>query len=330
MIGKHILLTGAGFTHNFGTPLADEMWSAIFNDEQIQTEHGIKNLMKSNRWNYEKIYDIIMDGSHTKNEKVAFNNALKSAYNDIDSIIIDFIISRQNTIYIQQLISWFSNENRKCFFFTLNQDLFIERLDPYNRKKNWMKLRIPGMKNKSNWFSRDFIKPLETSDYCKVPNEVKLNDDPDLLDGHFFYVKLHGSCNWIDSNDKRLILTGNRKAEEIQNEPLLDYNFKLFENVLFQPEQRLLIIGYGFGDEHINATIAKAVKEYGLKLFIISPKPPEEFHKELLGKEYGNDIWQGVSGYCPYKLTDIITNVGHYSHQFKNMINNLFERKIIR
>ena len=333
MIGKYILLTGAGFTHNFGTPLAAEMWSAIFNNEQIQSEHNIKNLMKNNGWNYEEMYNIIMDGSYTKNEKVAFNNALISAYNDIDSTIIDFIDSGDNTFtfYIQQLISLFSKENKKSFFFTLNQDLFIERFYyHYNHKKNWMKPIIPGIKNELNWFSRDFIKPLEKSDYCKVPNEVKLNDDPDSLDGHFFYVKLHGSCNWIDSNGERLILTGNRKAEEIKNESLLEYYFKLFKSVLSRHEQRLLIIGYGFGDEHINEIIANAVKKHKLKVFIISPILPDKFHDDLLSKKYGNDIWQGVSGYYPYKLTDIITNVGRYSHQFKNMINIFFEKNIIQ
>lgn len=327
MISKYILLTGAGFTHNFGTPLADEMWSTIFNDEQIQAEHNIKKLMKHDCCDYEKIYNIIMD-DYSENEKKAFKNALISAYNDIDSIIINFILSRQNIIYIRQLIRCFSKENRKCFFFTLNQDLFIERLDPYNRKKNWMKLRIPGMKNKSNWFSRDFIKPLETSDYCKVPNEVKLNDNLDSLDGHFFYVKLHGSCNWIDSNDERLILTGNRKTETIRDVPILKYNYKIFENVLFQPKQHLLIIGYGFGDVHINAVIANAVKKCGLKLFIISPKSYDKFCKELINDENIHDILQSVSGYCPYKLTDIFIN-GRYRHEFRNMINNFFEKKII-
>lgn len=330
MIGKYILLTGAGFTHNFGTPLADEMWSAIFNDEQIQAEHKIKSLLKSNCCDYEKIYDIIMNGSYTEKERGAFDNALYSAYKDIDSTIINFIKTRSSTHNIRQLISLFSDENRKTFFFTLNQDLFIERFYSYNYRKIWMKPIIPGIKNKSNWFSKKFENLLEPSDYCKVPNEVELNNDPDSLDGNFFYVKLHGSCNWIDSNSERLILTGNRKAEEIKNESLLKYYCKLFKSVLSQPEQRLLIIGYGFGDKHINEIIANAVKKHKLKLFIISPNPPDKFHKDLLSKEYGNDIWQGMTGYCPYKLTDLLTNIGPHDRQYSKIINTFFEKNILR
>jgi len=333
MISKHVLLTGAGFTHNFGTPLADEMWSAIFNDEQIQAEHNIKNLMKSN-CNYEKIYNIIMEESYTKNEKEAFNNTIYSAYENIDSIIIDYFTrgNKDNILHdIRTMIGLFSNQKKKSFFFTLNQDLFIERFYSPNSNHIWMKPNIPGIKNKYNWFSRDFSKPLEPSDYCPVPNKVELNDNPDSLDGNFFYVKLHGSCNWTDSNGKRLILTGSRKAEQIQNESLLAHYLKIFEGVLFQPEQRLLIIGYGFGDKHINKIIANAVKNHGLELFIISPKSPNKFWKDLLLECFGDDIWQGLCGYYPYKLTDIIPNFGLYGHQFKNIFNNYFnEEKIIR
>ena len=332
MINRHILLTGAGFTHNFGTPLADEMWSAIFNDEQLQAEFKIKNLMKA-IWNYEKIYNIIMEGPYTKNEKEAFKNTVNSVYENIDSILIDFSTRDKHNIRhnIRTMIGLFSDQKKKSFFFTLNQDLFIERFYFPNSNKIWMKPIIPGIKNKSNWFSRDFSKPLEPSDYCPVPNKVELNDNPDSLDGNFFYVKLHGSCNWTDSNDKRLILTGSHKADQIQKETLLARYLKIFEGVLFQPGQRLFIIGYGFADEHINEIIANAVKNHELELFIISPKSPKKFCEDLFLECFGDDIWQGVSGYYPYKLTDIIPNVGFYGHQFKKIFNNYFgEEKIIR
>ena len=333
MINRHILLTGAGFTHNFGTPVADEMWSTIFNDEQIQAEHKIKNLMKS-KCNYEEIYNIIMEGSYTKNEKKAFKNTVNSAYENIDSIIFDFFTRRDKYNIrhdIRTMIGLFSDQKKKSFFFTLNQDLFIERFYFSNSNEIWMKPIIPGINNKSNWFSKDFSKPLKRSDYCPVPDKVELNDNPDSLDGNFFYVKLHGSCNWTDSNGERLILTGSNKTKKIQDESLLAHYLEIFEGVLFQPERRLLIIGYGFGDEHINKIIANAINDHGLELFIISPKSPKQFRRDLLLKCRGDEIWQGLSGYYPYKLTDIIPNVGLYGHQFKNIFNNYFsEDKIIR
>ena len=56
------------------------------------------------------------------------------------------------------------------------------------------------------------------------------------------------------------MVIGRGKVGQIHNAPLLKYYFELFRNVLFQPERRLFVIGYGFGDKHINKIIAEAVK----------------------------------------------------------------------
>ena len=40
---------------------------------------------------------------------------------------------------------------------------------------------------------------------------------------------------------------------------------------MFAGDARLMVIGYGFRDEHINATLIKAVVDRGLKLFIVTP-----------------------------------------------------------
>jgi len=337
MISKHVLLTGAGFTHNFGTPLADEMWGAIFNNKHIQAEHRIKDEMKSNsNLDYEDIYNCIKNDinvKYTKNEKKAFENSVNSVYKNIDSIIIDFIRGGGNYPIIhkiREMISLFSNKNKKSFIFTLNQDLFIERFYRSNPNKSWRKLIIPGIENKSNWFSDDFLKPLEPSDYCTLPNKVELNANPDSLDGNFFYVKLHSSYNWMSSNGKHQMVYGKSKADQIENELLLKFYSEIFKNVLFQPKQRLFIIGYGFGDEHINEIIANAVKNHGLELFIFSPMSPEDFRKVLFDKQnHADDIWKGLSGYYPYKLTDIIQAVGLYSYQYTNIFNDYFEKEII-
>ena len=88
-----ILLTGAGFTHNFGTPLAEEMWAIIFNHESVQSTPRIKNLMLKD-FDYESIYYTIMEGSFTDSEKEAINDATLFAYKYLDSIIRDYRFTR--------------------------------------------------------------------------------------------------------------------------------------------------------------------------------------------------------------------------------------------
>ena len=43
-----ILLTGAGFTKNFGGFLASEMWSKIFNTPAIQANKKLRDLLEGN------------------------------------------------------------------------------------------------------------------------------------------------------------------------------------------------------------------------------------------------------------------------------------------
>lgn len=306
---EHILLTGAGFTKNFGGLLAIEMWAEIFNHEKIQAQPKIKELM-SNDFDYESIYDSIMKDSNKDNEKEAIDDAVKSAYEYIDSILRQLIISHPNPIelyIVNDLISLFrENATRKySFIFTLNQDLFFERL--YTNHHNG-KLSIPGIKNNSKWFTTYFNKPLSSEDYYRLPNDEELNHNINALsDENFFLIKLHGSYNWESFDGTRKMVIGRGKTEQIQKEPLLKYYFEIFENVLSRDQCRLLIIGYGFSDEHINRIISKAVRDNGLKIYIISPVSPEEFKKKLYEKsDIGINIWQGISGYFQYSLKEII------------------------
>ncbi len=323
---ENILLTGAGFTKNFGGLLASEMWAEIFNHEKIQAHPKIKELM-SDDFDYESIYYSIMEGSYTDDEKEAIDDAVKSAYEYIDSILRQLIISHPNPLelyIVNDLISKFSETGSysytgtnnvthyvypetsiKSFIFTLNQDLFFERL--YHNHHD-AKVSIPRIKNNSNWFTTYFNKPLNREDYCQLPNEEELSRNTDVLsDGNFFLIKLHGSYNWISFDGIQKMVIGRGKTDQIQKEPLLKYYFEIFENVLSQNERRLLIIGYGFSDKHINRIISKAIRDYGLKIYIMSPISPEEFKKKLCEKPgFGINIWQGISGYFQYILKEII------------------------
>jgi hypothetical protein len=83
--------------------------------------------------------------------------------------------------------------------------------------------------------------------------------------------KLHGSSNWRDQEGSEVMILGGAKATAIQRFPVLSWYADVFRSSLFQPGARLMIIGYGFRDGHINAALESAV-DAGLKVFIIDPK----------------------------------------------------------
>ena len=307
---KHVLLTGAGFTKNFGTPLASEMWAEIFNHKKIQAQPKIKKLMLDD-FDYESIYDSIMmeDSTYTPDERKAINDAVWSAYNYMDTILTEYILNQPHPLEVKNvsdLIYRFGEQSNKSFIFTLNQDLFFERL--YHNMA-YAKLSIPGLKNNPKWFDTNFNEALNPSHCCRLPDNKKLNCNKDILsNGNFFLIKLHGSYNWKSFDGKIKMVLGRGKTEQIQNEPLLKCYLEIFEKVLSQNQRRLLIVGYSFGDYHINRIISNAVREHGLKIYIISPVSPEEFKKKLCEKPgLSLNIWQEMSGYFQSNLNEIFS-----------------------
>ena len=121
---KNILFLGAGFSKNFGAPLANEMWYLIFNHEGIQAQPRLKQLMLNN-FDFEVVYDYILSGFTDKEgllgEKDSFIeftnieiNAIREAtifaYEFIDEIFIEYK-NRHNHIRgftpVEQFISHF-------------------------------------------------------------------------------------------------------------------------------------------------------------------------------------------------------------------------------
>ena len=86
--------------------------------------------------------------------------------------------------------------------------------------------------------------------------------------------KLHGSSNWQDTDNSPLLILGGEKTKGISRSPLLDYYQDKFKEYLGEPDSKLMVIGYGFGDHHINQSLVVAA-ETGLKIFIIDPMGAE-------------------------------------------------------
>jgi hypothetical protein len=88
----------------------------------------------------------------------------------------------------------------------------------------------------------------------------------------------------------------------------------LFQSQIYEGSKKLLVIGYGFGDDHINDVLLKGVQEHGLSIYVISPSDPETLRNKLEGRpaHFGSyevskyfKIWHGVRGYFPYTLRQI-------------------------
>jgi hypothetical protein len=88
-----------------------------------------------------------------------------------------------------------------------------------------------------------------------------------------------------------LLLEEPDKTRQIADFPLLSWYSDIFKAVLCAGDVRLMIVGYGFGDEHINAVIAEAVEKHGLKVFVWSNSDPKD---RILTAPHGRAIWNGL------------------------------------
>jgi hypothetical protein len=146
--------------------------------------------------------------------------------------------------------------------FTLNQDLLLERHYQPKVMQNpshcrWSGAVFPGVRVKAttqNLLERRW-EPVEKP-------ELGMQTQP--------IFKLHGSSQWLDSNGGELLIMGGNKPGAIQAHSILSWYQEVFSEYLRSRDARLMVIGYSFGDRHINSMLESAA-ECGLRIFVVDP-----------------------------------------------------------
>lgn len=159
--------------------------------------------------------------------------------------------------------------------FTLNQDALLELHynPPIGPPMNWARLNLPGMRYLQGYRPGG---TLHDKFAIMEPNPPFTT----FGTGAQPYVKLHGSVNWVESNmGKRILIMGGQKAVSIGRFPVLQWYHDEFRKMLLRPDARLMVIGYGFGDSHINDAIADGLKA-GLKIFVVDPYALDVINKD--------------------------------------------------
>jgi hypothetical protein len=304
-IRKPVLLTGAGFTANFDGFLAKDMRFRIMGNPRVQGRSKIVSLLQS-PGSSEAVYNDVMTGNYGVEDQTALDEAVHGAYRDLDDLVRKYPSSVErpcpiNIHAVGALLERFASGGQaRGYIFTLNQDLLVER---WYIEKNYPPalLHTPAMRSLS-WYPRE--RYLNQGDYLPVPGAEHVEaerrqHEESHPSNRLYYIKLHGSMNWQrEVGGRKVMVIGGDKLTQIRSEPLLNWYYKIFEQVLSCQNQRLLVIGYGFGDPHINEVLLKAVHEHKLRLYVVSPHEPEDFGK-----------W-GIIGYCN-KLFETIYPHGH-------------------
>lgn len=319
-----ILLSGAGFTHNFGAPLATDVWALLFSHPDIKRHQRIHNLLREN-FDFEDIYYTVATGDFNTGERQACERALVDVYDYIDSIVRLYRTNSSfpNIYGVQTFLNSFSGSRDKPgFIFTLNQDLFIER-----HFYNGTRPTLPGVPVDRDWFTTNSIykqSPIEIQTVLPSQSTYSLSSigaDP------LYYIKLHGSSNWFNSQGTQSMVIGRAKNNQIEADTLLTYYFQIFRKVMFEGTRRVLCTGYSFRDPHINEVLAGAVSA-GVEVFILSPEHPKEAASRLKTCPRGQEIWEGLSAYFPFNLLTLFPSDQRQTHEWKVVSYRLFGKFI--
>jgi hypothetical protein len=322
---KSMLLTGAGFTANFGTPVASQVHNLICNHAQVLADPSLKAYAETEP-DYEQLYNAVVNGPYSAQQKDAIQSAVSDAYAQIDSVLRRLHSPTGTGLSVlraQELIGCFRGQNGQTgAYFTLNQDLYLER-HQYNRARPV----LPGIHVPIEWFQAYSADADERGFQTALPSarEVSALPNVDALAAEVAYVKLHGSCNWKSAVRPQQMVIGTDKTGQIAAEPLLAWYFEQFRNALHGGDVRLLCIGYGFRDDHVNDVIADAIDNAGLHLYVMNPKPRAEFTAHVGGVNRGQTIVRGLQGYFNHGLLAICPhNTGYRTAEWEYLCDHYF------
>lgn len=268
----HILLLGAGFSRNWGGWLAAEVFEYLLGSPQIADDGLLRNLLwkHKDRGGFEGALAELQRTyltSRSAPDKATldrFQEAVSQMFDDMNQVflgLISFEFGNERGRLVGEFLARFDA------MFTLNQDLLLERhylninVDIYSNQK-WLGAAMPGVKRV------DSTEPIGPHDLRGA--KWQLTDTYELTPRSQPYFKLHGSSNWVDTEGNDLLIIGGNKTHAIQSHPTLKWYREQFGKYLNEPDSRLMVIGYGFGDGHINDAILNA-RKYGLRMFVVDP-----------------------------------------------------------
>jgi len=266
---SHYLLLGAGFSRNWDGWLADEVFEYLLGRPEIADSEELRRVLwdAQSRGGFEYALDYLQAGAGRGDRAAAANlerlrTAVIAMFNDMNEGF-DRIPNWEFSAEMESQIATFLTKFDTIF--TLNQDLLIERhylsANPELRRQDrWNGAAMPG------------LAPGERRASIIGQRWQILSEDAFNLDSRIQpYIKLHGSMNWDFPDGEDTLVIGGNKEGAIGRFPILKWYFDQFEQALYAGDARLMVIGYGFRDRHINDVVIEAINERSLKLFVVSP-----------------------------------------------------------
>lgn len=279
---NHILLLGAGFSNNWDGWLASQVNDHLPTSSHIRSDPYLQDVLRrtTDKGGFEAALTEVQDNynrtksakdlQHMQNIQAAIADMfadMEAGFASKTSLDFPLDVTMNGKFKVSKLLALFDA------IFTLNQDLLLERhyqnIDiALMRPQKWNGCKSPGLRALSDNNSRGAlydIGKIKWTPNTPQPFSTDMGIQP--------YFKLHGSWNWWSSDGEQMLILGGDKLSLIERYPLLNWYREQFKAHLSKPDTRLMVIGYGFGDRHINEMIYEAwTSTEALSMFINHPR----------------------------------------------------------
>lgn len=270
----------SGVPREIGIPAMADLFEGFTKaNPSFKIAHAQPNVIELCKKNLEKLLEILEASSHLK-MYLKLDSKSEKKIATIKRYLREQITHGMQSVKLLAVYKNFyervAQQMRRVVpinVFTTNYDLFNElALD---------ELRFP-YNNGFMGVSRRRFAPA-SFDYTFVENMNLKRDSWEPVSSYFNLIKLHGSISWIKTDGELVeIQDGIESADRqmmIYPSPLKDRStlmtpysdlFRVMENRLMRKNAVLIVIGYSFGDDHINRLIYNALASSSFRLIVLN------------------------------------------------------------
>lgn len=283
-----LLGAGSSYLNGEGYPLATQLWERISSDVPLQERQDIQTKIDAGATGIENALDLldtgqVEEGPH-RHSVVA---AIAAHFSNINGPL------HYHRLFVEFLSQKASG--KPTSIFSLNYDPLIEQAS----EMACIRLFDGFHGHESAFFDAgSFQHVLTINDRSYRRNTAR------LVDGSIRLIKLHGSLGWYDDSKlgvrragfsrplpetaKHLMIPPQyRKASDTVRPPYSTL-WEQFRNSLFHGANklnRLVTIGYGMADEHVNVVIESALQRSDFTLIIITKELSDNIFDKWASKD---------------------------------------------
>ena len=302
-----IVLAGSGCSLHAGGPSMGDLWKAVVGEPPLSQA---ATAAKSSRYklenkNIEAFLSQIGASLSIKpnmRTKSFLDNAQRTILEKCSAFLDDKKLSTHEILLHR--LSRRRTRDQRLRIFTTNYDLCFERA-----AANVGCVAIDGF---SFMAPRQYDPRYFDFDIIRRPHSGE--DNGNYLEGVFLLYKLHGSVNWEKTDDgivekekpdaqkACLIYPASGKYQQSYNQPFIE-SISQYLAAIREPNTCLLIVGFGFNDDHLSEPLLSAVRSNPhLRLIIVDPNAKDNATQaDELGNRHlkelfklsarGEDVW---------------------------------------